>query len=56
MLGPHFAGALVAVDLGDGGDDMERRFDYCLTYDRDLVIAAATVLMRRVEPLDDCHL
>jgi EAL domain-containing protein (putative c-di-GMP-specific phosphodiesterase class I) len=53
VLGPHFAGALVAVDLGDDCDDMQRRFDYCLTYDRDLVIAAATVLMRRVQALED---
>jgi EAL domain-containing protein (putative c-di-GMP-specific phosphodiesterase class I)/DICT domain-containing protein len=52
VLGPHFAGALVAVDLGDGGPDMERRFDFCLTYDRDLVTAAAESLMRRVTPVD----
>jgi DICT domain-containing protein len=53
VLGPHFAGALVAVDLGDQDrPEMERRFDFCLTYDRDLVIAAATTLMRRVEPVD----
>jgi EAL domain-containing protein (putative c-di-GMP-specific phosphodiesterase class I) len=51
VLGPHFAGALVAVDLGDEGADMDRRFDFCLTYDRALVIAAAATLMRRVTPL-----
>jgi DICT domain-containing protein len=51
VLGPHFAAALVAVDLGDDGPDMSRRFDFALTYDRDLVIAAANALMRRIEPL-----
>jgi hypothetical protein len=30
---------------------MDRRFDFCLTYDRALVIAAAATLMRRITPL-----
>jgi DICT domain-containing protein len=51
VLGPHFAGALVAVDLGDAGAEMERRFDFALTYDRGLVIEAANALMARVLPL-----
>jgi hypothetical protein len=51
VLGPHFAAALVALDLGDDGPDHKRRFDYALTYDRDLVIDAAASLMRRVLPL-----
>ncbi len=51
VLGPHFAAALVAVDLGDTGPEMERRFDFALTYDRDLVVEAASALMRRVQPL-----
>ncbi|MEA2401563.1 MAG: hypothetical protein QOK00_1966 [Thermoleophilaceae bacterium] len=51
VLGPHFAGALVAVDLGDGGPDLERRFDYALTYDRTAVVEAARTLTRRVERL-----
>jgi diguanylate cyclase (GGDEF)-like protein/PAS domain S-box-containing protein len=51
VLGPHFAAALVAVDLGDTGPENERRFDFALTYDRDLVIEAASALMRRVTPL-----
>ena len=51
VLGPHFAAALVAMDLGDDGPDNERRFDFALTYDRDLVIEAATALIRRVKPL-----
>jgi diguanylate cyclase (GGDEF)-like protein/PAS domain S-box-containing protein len=52
VLGPHFAAALVAVDLGDTGPDMERRFDFALTYDRDLVTQAASALMARVAPLE----
>jgi DICT domain-containing protein len=51
VLGPHFAGAFVAQDLGDQGDDATRRFDYVVTYERDLVIAAATALMRMTGPV-----
>jgi EAL domain-containing protein (putative c-di-GMP-specific phosphodiesterase class I) len=51
VLAPHFAAALVAIDLGDTGPDDERRFDFALTYDRDLVMDAASSLMRRVQPL-----
>jgi DICT domain-containing protein len=51
VLGPHFAGALVAVDLGDDGPDEERRFDFALTYDRDLVVDAGNALMGRIRPL-----
>jgi hypothetical protein len=50
VLGPHFAGALVAVDLGDDGPDAERRFDFALTYERELVVEAANALMARVAP------
>ncbi len=50
VVGPHFAGALVALDLGDDGPDEERRFDYAVTYDRDLVLRAAASLLSRVEP------
>lgn len=48
VLSPHFAGALVARDLGDGGPDRQRRFDYLLTYDRDAVTDVAAALMGRV--------
>jgi EAL domain-containing protein (putative c-di-GMP-specific phosphodiesterase class I) len=47
---PHFAAALVARDLGDGGADMERRFDYAVTYDRELVLRAARSLFARMLP------
>jgi EAL domain-containing protein (putative c-di-GMP-specific phosphodiesterase class I) len=48
VIGPHFAGAFVARDLGDGGPDVDRRFDYFVTYDRELVVAAARTLMTRI--------
>jgi diguanylate cyclase (GGDEF)-like protein/PAS domain S-box-containing protein len=50
VLGPHFAGALVARDLGDSGADRERRFDFAIVYDRGLVIAAAHTLLSRISP------
>jgi len=48
VIGPHFAAALVAKDCGDGGPDPERRFDFLVTHDRDLVIRAAEPLLRRL--------
>ncbi|HEX3737726.1 MAG TPA: EAL domain-containing protein [Solirubrobacterales bacterium] len=48
VLGPHFSAAFVARDLGDGGPDRERRFDFALTHDRDLVTEAARSTMRRL--------
>lgn len=51
VLAPHFAGALVAIDLGDTGPDRQRRFEYAVTYDRNLVTTAVGSLMRRVTPL-----
>jgi EAL domain-containing protein (putative c-di-GMP-specific phosphodiesterase class I) len=52
VLGPHFAGAFVARDLGHDGHDGSRRFEYAVTYERELVAAAAARLMRRIVPLD----
>ena len=48
VVGPHQAAALIAVDLGDGGPDMQRRFAYTLIEDRDLVLRAARSLMLRI--------
>lgn len=48
ILGPHFSAALLARDLGDTGPDMDRLFEYALTYRRDTVIAAAHCLLTRV--------
>lgn len=50
VLGHHFSAALVAKDLGDGGPEPQRRFEFALTYDRDLVSCAAAALMRRLLP------
>ncbi len=51
VVGPHFAGALVARDLGDDGPDGDRRFDYIITHNRALVIAAAAGLLTKITPL-----
>ncbi len=51
VLGPHFAGAFVARDMGDHGADGARRFEYIVTYDRNLVVAVATRLMSRIASL-----
>jgi DICT domain-containing protein len=49
VVGAHFAGAFAALDLGDAGPDMERRFTYSVTHDRDLVLRIARSLMGRLE-------
>jgi EAL domain-containing protein (putative c-di-GMP-specific phosphodiesterase class I) len=48
VLGPHFGAAFVARDLGDTGPDSERRFDFAMTHDRELVTAVARSMMRRL--------
>ncbi len=48
VVGPFFAAALVARDLGDGGPDSERRFDFVITHDRALVLAAARAALHRI--------
>jgi DICT domain-containing protein len=48
VLGPHYAGALVARDLGDAGPDRDRRFEFVLTFDRHLVVEVAASLVGRV--------
>ncbi|MTD14979.1 EAL domain-containing protein [Nakamurella sp. YIM 132087] len=48
VLAPHFASVLSARDLGDGGPDLERRFRYVLSHDRDLVVSIARALLTRV--------
>jgi len=50
VLSPHFSTALLARDLGDDGPDMDRMFEYVLTYRRDVVIEAARGLLLRVAP------
>ena len=50
VIGPHFSAALLARDLGDLGPDDRRRFEFALTYERDVVAEAATALLSRVVP------
>lgn len=50
VLGPHFSACLVARDLGDTGPDMDRRFQFVLSHDRELTIRVAASLMSRVWP------
>jgi EAL domain-containing protein (putative c-di-GMP-specific phosphodiesterase class I) len=50
VVGPHYAAALAALDLGDTGRDRDRRFRFVVTHQRDLVVAAARSLLRRVTP------
>jgi EAL domain-containing protein (putative c-di-GMP-specific phosphodiesterase class I)/DICT domain-containing protein len=52
VVAPHFAAAFVARDLGDpADDDMARRFEFCLTYDRGLAVDAARALLTRIAPV-----
>jgi EAL domain-containing protein (putative c-di-GMP-specific phosphodiesterase class I) len=48
VIGTHFAMAFVARDLGDKCADMQRRFDFAITYDRDLAVGAAREMMGRL--------
>jgi len=46
VVSPHVSAALTAYDL----DDEASRYDYVLTHDRGLAVAAATALMARIAP------
>jgi DICT domain-containing protein len=48
VLSPHFAGALIARDMGDPRRDVDRRFEFVVTHDRHRVTAAARCLVDRV--------
>jgi EAL domain-containing protein (putative c-di-GMP-specific phosphodiesterase class I) len=51
-VGAHYFAALIARDIGDTDrPDADRRFEFILTHDRHLVVAAARSLMARVLPL-----
>jgi EAL domain-containing protein (putative c-di-GMP-specific phosphodiesterase class I)/DICT domain-containing protein len=50
VVGPHYAGALIARDLGDTGPDADRRFSFLVTHDRELVVQAARALLLRLVP------
>jgi EAL domain-containing protein (putative c-di-GMP-specific phosphodiesterase class I) len=47
VLGPHFAAALAARQVGDRE---ERSFDFAVTHDRDLAVDCARALMERIAP------
>jgi EAL domain-containing protein (putative c-di-GMP-specific phosphodiesterase class I) len=49
VIGAHYAGALVARDLGDR--DGRRTYDFAVTHDRQVVVDAGRALLRNVEPL-----
>jgi len=53
VLGPHFAGALVARELDSDANGASRQFEYVLTFDRDNVVLAAARLMARIAPFID---
>jgi DICT domain-containing protein len=48
VIGTHYAGALIAKDMGDTGPDRERQFAFTLTHDHETVLAAARSLLTRV--------
>lgn len=50
-VGPHYAAALIAKDLGDDGPEPDRRFLYSITHDREKVVSAAASLLRLIDPL-----
>ena len=50
IVGTHYAGALIAKDLGDSGPDRDRRFAFTLTHNHDIVLKAARSLLERVIP------
>ena len=51
VIAPHFAGALVGRDLGDSGPDQDRRFEFVLTYRREVVVQTGQILLQRIAPL-----
>ena len=48
LVGPYITAAFAGKDLGDSGPDDERRFDFVISHDRDLVIAATHSMMTRL--------
>lgn len=50
VVSPHMSVALLAHDLGDTGPELDRTFEYALTYQRDTVVHAAREQLSRVAP------
>jgi EAL domain-containing protein (putative c-di-GMP-specific phosphodiesterase class I) len=51
VIGPHYAAALVAQDLGDERPDPDRRFRFIYSHDRGKVIDAARTYLRHLNPV-----
>lgn len=51
-ISPYYCGAMVARDLGDSGPDLQRRFQYCITHDADVIAEAALPLIKLIAPMD----
>ncbi len=54
VVGPHFAGALLAREVPDqqAPRDADRLFEHVVTFDRDLVVQAAQSLLHRLVASD----
>ncbi len=48
VIGPHFAAAFTARDLGDRCADIDRRFDFAITYDRSVAVETARSMIGRL--------
>lgn len=49
VVAPHYAAALVARDIGDRpAEEMDRRFEFAMTHDRQLVSSLGRSLMSRI--------
>lgn len=53
VVGAHYAGALVAREVVGG--DGDRRYDFSVTHDRQLVVDAGKALLRHVDPISEPH-
>jgi len=49
VLGPHFACVLAALDLHAGTADLDREFEYVLSYDRDVVVRCTRTILHRFD-------
>jgi hypothetical protein len=52
VIGSQFAGGLFARELPDSERKEQREFELIVSYDRNLVLAAARPLLDRLLPLD----
>ena len=55
VLAPHFAAALLARDLRSDAIDLERTFEFAITYNRHAVEEAARSLMARIQRSPIAH-